>query len=75
MLHEVPQMIPIKEVAKKTGLAEYYIRQCCLKNKIAHIRCGKRILVNYSKFVEFLNTGDIDINEPAAPQGKIRKLN
>jgi len=54
----VPEMLTIAETAKKTGLAAHYIRQCCLTNKIVHVRCGKRYLVNIPKLVEFLNTGD-----------------
>ena len=28
-----PTMLTIKETAKRTGLAEFYIRQLCLQNK------------------------------------------
>ena len=72
MPSEVPVMTTIIETAEKTGLAKHYIRQCCLNNKIVHVRCGKRILINFNKFVEFLNTGDtLSENEP---HGKIRRL-
>jgi len=72
MQNEVPTMTTIIETAEKTGLAKHYIRQCCLKNKVVHVRCGKRILINFNKFVDFLNTGDtLSANEP---QSKIRKL-
>ena len=71
-MNEIPTMLTINETAEKTGLAKYYIRQCCLNNKIVHIRCGKRILVNFGKFVEFLNSGDqMVVNEL---HGKIRRL-
>ena len=73
MPNDIPQMMTIKETAKNTGLAEYYIRQCCLNNKIVYVRCGKRILVNFNKFIEFLNTGE-QINQAEQPQTKIRKL-
>jgi len=69
--NEVPVMLTINETAAKTNLAKHYIRQCCLKNQIVHVRCGKRILINFNKFIEFLNTGDPTENE--AP-GKIRRL-
>jgi len=72
MTNEIPTMLTIVETAKKTGLAKHYIRQCCLQNKIVHVRCGKRILVNFNRFCEFLNNGDhTPDNEP---QGKIRKI-
>ena len=58
MIIEVPTMLTIKETAARTGLAEHYVRKCCINNKITYIRCGKRILVNLEKLVEFLNSGD-----------------
>ena len=73
MTCEIPVMLTIVETAKKTGLAQHYIRQCCLQNKIVYVRCGKRILVNFSKFCEFLNTGEQTIEHK--PQDKIRRLN
>jgi len=72
MMIEIPIMTTINEIAAKTGLAKHYIRQCCLQNKIVHVRCGRRILVNYNKFIEFLNTGDK--KEENEQQGKIRRL-
>jgi hypothetical protein len=69
--NEVPVMLTINETAAKTNLAKHYIRQCCLKNQIVHVRCGKRILINFNKFIEFLNTGDPTENEAL---GKIRRL-
>lgn len=74
MIKEIPTMLTIKETAEKTGLAEYYIRQCCINNKIVHVRCGKRILVNLDKFVDFLNTstGEAEVNPEM--HGKIRRL-
>ena len=51
-------MLTIKETTTRTGLAEHYVRKCCINNKITHIRCGKRILVNLEKLVDFLNSGD-----------------
>ena len=70
--NDIPNMTTINETAEKTGLAKHYIRQCCINNKIIHIRCGRRILINFDKFIEFLNTGDQ--MENIEPQKKIRKL-
>ena len=70
----VPTMLTINEAAEKTGLAKYYIRQCCLNNKIVHVRCGKRILVNLDKFIEFLNTNKGEQDVKADQKGEIRCL-
>ena len=57
-MNNIPTMLTIKETAAKSGIAAHYIRQLCLQNKIVHVKCGRKNLVNYEKFVEFLNIGD-----------------
>lgn len=53
----VPTMLSIKETSTRTGVSYDYIRKLCLRNQIVHIRAGKKYLVNFEKFVEFLNEG------------------
>lgn len=52
----VPTMLSIKETAKTTGVAEYYIRQLVAGNEICFVKAGKKYLINLEKFVEYLNT-------------------
>ena len=52
---QIPQMVTIKEAAERTGLANFYIRQLCLQNKIIHVKAGRKYLVNFNKLIEFLN--------------------
>ena len=56
--YEVPIMLTIKETADRTGLSYDYIRKLCLQRKIVFVRTGKKYLVNYSQFIEYLNRGD-----------------
>lgn len=58
-----PEMVSIKEASKRTGISYDSIRKLCVNNKIAHFRAGKRWLVNWEKFVEFLD------GETASGQG------
>lgn len=51
-----PEMIGIKEAASRTGLPYNYLRLACLRGEIAHIRSGKKFLINYGKLVEYLNS-------------------
>lgn len=54
----LPRMLTIKEVVaecKGTGLTEYCIRKLVLSDKIVHIRAGNKILINYDKFIDYLN--------------------
>lgn len=50
-----PTMLTIKETAKRAGLAEHYIRQLCVQNKIVYRKAGAKYLINYEKFIEYLN--------------------
>ena len=52
----IPEMIPIKEVASRTGLSYDFIRKSCLRGDIVHIRCGSKFLINFGRLVEWLNT-------------------
>ena len=33
----------------------------CKQNKIVHIKSGNKFLVNVDKFIEFLNTGETEV--------------
>ena len=53
--YTVPTMVTIKECAERTNLSAYYIRHLCWENKIVFIRTGKKYLINFEKFCDFLN--------------------
>ena len=53
----VPEMTPIKEASKRTGLSYDFLRKQCLSGKIVHIRVGAgKFLINFGALVEWLNT-------------------
>lgn len=51
----LPKMKTIKEMSELTGLSYTMLRNLCLENKIVHIRAGKKYLINYDRFVDYLN--------------------
>lgn len=51
-----PEMITLNETSLRSGLPYGYIRKLCLQGKIVHIRTGVKYLVNWNKFVDYLNT-------------------
>jgi len=53
-----PTMLTIKQTAEQSGLAMHYVRQLCLQKKICYVMAGQKYLINFEKFIEFLNTGD-----------------
>ena len=52
---KAPRMVTIKELATLTGMSEYFIRRLCKEDKIIHFTTGVKILINYDRFIEFLN--------------------
>lgn len=55
---EIPEMVTVVELSKRSGLSQYYIRQLLKKNRISHVKCGKKYLINVEKFSEFLQNGE-----------------
>lgn len=51
----LPKMKTLKEMAELTGLSYTALRNLCMEKKIVHIRAGKKYLVNYDRFVDYLN--------------------
>ncbi len=69
---EVPRMRTIAQVANETGLAENFVRRLCLSGQVVYVKAGKKYLLNFDRFIEFLNAPPT----PAAPaiQNGIRKI-
>lgn len=52
---KAPKMLPIKEVAIRTGISENHIRKLCKAGKISFIKVGSKHLINYNLFIDYLN--------------------
>jgi len=72
-LLQIPTMLTINEVAEKTGLAKFHIRTLALQGKIKTIRAGKKILINFEKFIEYLNADEKQNNSNIVGIQKITK--
>lgn len=56
---EIPTMLTIQETSDRSGIPYERIRQWCMQDKINYKRAGKRKrLVNWEKFLEYLNEPD-----------------
>lgn len=53
-----PRMMTVKQLSEQTGISEFHIRRLIKGNRVTYIRTGTKYLVNYDKFVEYLNNGD-----------------
>lgn len=54
-LQKLPVMKPLKEMVELTGFSYTHLRNLCLQNEIVHIRAGKKFLINYDRFCDYLN--------------------
>ncbi len=57
-LKATPKMLNINDTCELSGLTEYAIRMLLKENKIVYIKIGAKYLINYDRFVEYLNNGD-----------------
>ncbi len=62
-MNTVPTMLSIRATAEKSGLPTHYIRSLCWQNKICFCRAGNKYLINWEKFIEFLNAGECEQKE------------
>lgn len=51
----IPEMIGLKEAARRTGLSYGFLRRLCLSGQIVHVRAGSKFLINWQKLCDFLN--------------------
>lgn len=51
----IPEMLTLEQTSKRSGLSYDALRKMCLNNKIVYIRVGKKFLINWNRFVDYLN--------------------
>lgn len=56
----IPHMLLPRQIAEQTGISIYRVRRWIAENKICFVRCGRKVLINYDKFIDFLNTGEAE---------------
>lgn len=54
----LPKMKTINEMVELTGLPYTFFRGLCVQNKIVYIKTGKKYLINYDRFIDYLNNGE-----------------
>ncbi|PRR79872.1 hypothetical protein CLLI_06050 [Clostridium liquoris] len=54
---KIPRMVPIQTVADECGFSYKTLWKMCKENQIVYIKAGNKYLINFDKFIEFLNTG------------------
>ena len=44
----------LKQIDEKTAIREHYVRELVYTHKIPYVRAGRKILVNFDAFIEYL---------------------
>ena len=60
----MPEMLSIRETAKRTGLSPYLLRRLIAEKRIVCITCGKKYLVNLSSVIALLNGAETTESNP-----------
>lgn len=68
MNKDVPIMLTIPQTAKRLGLPTHFVRACVLDGRAVSVRAGSKYLVNFDRFIDFLNEGDAQQNAERLPQ-------
>ena len=45
----------LKQIDPNTAITEYYIRDLVSGGRIVYVKAGRKILINFDKFLEFLS--------------------
>lgn len=51
----VPKMVTVNELAKLVNISTYAIRKLVKANKITYFKSGSKVLINFDRFIDFLN--------------------
>ncbi|WP_315322203.1 hypothetical protein [Stomatobaculum longum] len=69
----IPRMVPLQTLADESGISYKALWQMCKQNKIVHIKSGNKFLVNVDKFVEYLNAGELEVEDDDKIETRGRK--
>jgi len=74
--NRVPQMTTINETAKLANVSVHFVRQLAIQNRVVHVKTGRKYLINFDRFIDYLNSGyEAKEAEPEPIQkGRIRRL-
>lgn len=74
-MSDFPQMLPIRQAAAVSGLAVNAVRVLVKQNRVAHVQCGKRCMVNMNSLAALCNgTPDVAAPTPDPQPGGIRRI-
>lgn len=58
-MEKIPKLMSIREVAKTGLMSEYSLRELNREGRLPVIKLKNKVLVNYERFVEMINKGEV----------------
>lgn len=58
----MPEMLPIKEVSNRSGISYGRLYRLVKSGRIVYRKIGREYLINWNKFVDFMNGDDSQIS-------------
>ena len=69
----IPRMVPLHTLEDEYVISYIALWLMCIQNKIVHIKSGNKFLVNVDKFVEYLNAGELEVEDDDKIETRGRK--
>lgn len=67
----VPTMLTIKQTSSRTGISEYSLRKLVKSGKIIVLQVGNKQLINFERFIDYLNSSSVDVVDDNCSSGGI----
>ena len=71
----IPRMVPLKTLAEESGFSYKALWLMCKQARFPFVKSGNKYYVNVDKFVEYLNTGDKEIDAVLNEVERIERSN
>ena len=74
--NHVPRMTTIDETARMANVPKHFVRQLVIQNRVVHVKAGRKYLINFDRFIDYLNSGEeqAEAEPEVICNGRIRRL-
>lgn len=73
-MNKVPHICTIGQLSQETGISEYTIRCWVKQGEFKTLRSGKKYLINFDIFIDYLNSKEVESTKQNATLHGIRKV-
>jgi excisionase family DNA binding protein len=65
MNRDQPERLSVSQAAERLGIASHTLRTWLRERRLAHFRCGRRVVIDSQDVENFLRAHRIDAEQPA----------